>query len=384
MTQPTLPNLDGLIGLARQDGVDIRPTLVRVLTDLYVQKPAHTPAEEHRYTELALWLLSGVDVATRAAVARKLAAYPYAPRLVMRRLARDVFEVAEPALRHASCLTSEDLLGVIKDFGPRHASAIGMRTGSPAPAANDPGPSSDDGPSPPATSAEGSATTGETALEEPAEPAQSPPSLDVDPPTASCAAGAAGIATLGEQFLKAGSSDRRLLLASLEDENLAPARLAFPVCSEDAARQLEGAALQRRPDEFARAIEHMLKISAATARQIVDDELGEPVAVIAKALAIPADILVRILLFLNPRVGRSVERVFGLVDLHEQMSLEAAFHLVASWQEAHSHKGTAEYRPLHFDDERFAARRAGAAYARRPMVQIPDGRELRERAANTK
>ena len=32
---PTLPNLDGLIGLARQDGVDVRPTLLRVLTDLY-------------------------------------------------------------------------------------------------------------------------------------------------------------------------------------------------------------------------------------------------------------------------------------------------------------------------------------------------------------
>ena len=45
VTVPTLPNLDGLIGLARQDGVDVRPTLVRVLTDLYVQKRDHTPDE---------------------------------------------------------------------------------------------------------------------------------------------------------------------------------------------------------------------------------------------------------------------------------------------------------------------------------------------------
>ena len=36
------PKLEGLDSLARRDGVDIRPTLVRVLTDLYVQKAAHS------------------------------------------------------------------------------------------------------------------------------------------------------------------------------------------------------------------------------------------------------------------------------------------------------------------------------------------------------
>ena len=127
VTLPTLPNLDGLIGLARQDGVDVRPTLVRVLTDLYVQKRSHTRDEEHRYTELVLWLIASVDVATRAAVARKLASYAHAPRLVARRLARDVFEVAEPVLKWSPCLTSEDLLAIIRDFGPRYAAAIAER-----------------------------------------------------------------------------------------------------------------------------------------------------------------------------------------------------------------------------------------------------------------
>ena len=44
------PKLEGLDSLARRDGVDIRPTLVRVLTDLYVQKPTHTSEEERHYT----------------------------------------------------------------------------------------------------------------------------------------------------------------------------------------------------------------------------------------------------------------------------------------------------------------------------------------------
>ena len=48
------PPLDSLVDLACRDGVDIRPTLLRVLTDLYVQKPAHSAEEETQYVELAL------------------------------------------------------------------------------------------------------------------------------------------------------------------------------------------------------------------------------------------------------------------------------------------------------------------------------------------
>ena len=37
------PKLEGLDSLARRDGVDIQPTLLRVLTDLYVQKARTRP-----------------------------------------------------------------------------------------------------------------------------------------------------------------------------------------------------------------------------------------------------------------------------------------------------------------------------------------------------
>ena len=43
MTKPPLfPGFDGLMTLSRREGVDIRPTLLRVLTDLYVQASAHS------------------------------------------------------------------------------------------------------------------------------------------------------------------------------------------------------------------------------------------------------------------------------------------------------------------------------------------------------
>jgi hypothetical protein len=66
--EPNIPNLDGLVALANRDGVDIKPTLLRVTTDLYVQKPSHSVEEERHYTELALRLIEAVDAPTRAAV----------------------------------------------------------------------------------------------------------------------------------------------------------------------------------------------------------------------------------------------------------------------------------------------------------------------------
>jgi hypothetical protein len=80
------PRLDGLFDLALRDGVDIRPTLLRVLTDLYVQKPFHTRYEEAQYVELATGLIESVDAPTRAAVAARLQDYPAAPAAVLGKL----------------------------------------------------------------------------------------------------------------------------------------------------------------------------------------------------------------------------------------------------------------------------------------------------------
>ena len=80
------PTLDSLVDLACRDGVDIRPTLLRVLTDLYAQKATHSAEEERQYVELALGLVEAADAPTRAAVATRLAAYPAAPAAVLSRL----------------------------------------------------------------------------------------------------------------------------------------------------------------------------------------------------------------------------------------------------------------------------------------------------------
>src|SRR5580704_4687088 len=87
MEMPSLPSLNGLTDIGMRGGVDMRPTLLRVLTDLYVQKLTHTPDEERHYTELALRLLEAVDMPTRAAVATRLARHLSPPARVIQFLA---------------------------------------------------------------------------------------------------------------------------------------------------------------------------------------------------------------------------------------------------------------------------------------------------------
>jgi hypothetical protein len=87
MTAPPLfPGFDGLMTLSRREGVDIRPTLLRVLTDLYVQASAHSGDEERQFVELTSRLIDQVDDATRAAVRARLAIYPGTPAEVLKKL----------------------------------------------------------------------------------------------------------------------------------------------------------------------------------------------------------------------------------------------------------------------------------------------------------
>src|ERR1700744_1118405 len=76
---PLFPGFDGLMTLSRREGVDIRPTLLRVLTDLYVQSPKHSSDEQRQFVELTSRLIDQVDDATRACARARLAIFPGAP-----------------------------------------------------------------------------------------------------------------------------------------------------------------------------------------------------------------------------------------------------------------------------------------------------------------
>jgi hypothetical protein len=97
-TMPLFPSFDGLMSLSKHEGVDIRPTLLRVLTDLYVQAAKHTEAERRQFAELASRLIDGVDDATRAAVRARLSVCPDTPEVIAAKLGL----IPEPAVAPAS------------------------------------------------------------------------------------------------------------------------------------------------------------------------------------------------------------------------------------------------------------------------------------------
>ena len=356
MTAAGTPNLDGLDDLARLRGVDTRPTLARVLTDLYVQKTGHTLDEETHYTELVLRLLDAVDVGTRAMVAHKLAIYPAAPRAVMLRLARDVIDVAEPVLRHSPCLSGSELDAIMKECSSLHAAAIAARrglAGTSVRATNERAPAARPGASSLPRSLPWRQIIGE---------AEAPAPLAAE-------------TGLGELFLNASSEERRVILANLDPADPIPPR-AVP--SESVGR-LEAAALARRPQEFAGELQRALGVNGEIARRMVDDSGGEPLLIAAKALEIPSAVLVRILLFVNPAIGESVARVFALAQLYLDVPRAAALQVLASLRTGGPAHAT--HQPGLWDDGTEAGRRAATDAARRGLAAATRSQPSRRETA---
>jgi hypothetical protein len=322
------PKLEGLDSLARRDGVDIRPTLLRVLTDLFVQKPTHTSEEERHYTELALRLIDSVDLQTRTTVAKKLGPYAGTPRSVARRLARDVIEVADPILRHTQVLTIAELDAVARDFGINHAVVIAARREPEQKAL----------PTPQAKPAA----------------APAPSSKDQD----------LGLADL---FFSAESSERRMLLMSLGSIETEEPQKVQPLATNQA---LEVAALSRDRAGFTKLLENALSLTQEQAERIVSDASGEPLLIAAKALAMPSVTLQRILMFLNPIIGESVQRVFDLASLYERVSADAAHKIIASLRGREPIRARKPaHRPMYYDDEATRGRRGSVT--RRPAAAEP-------------
>jgi uncharacterized protein (DUF2336 family) len=308
-------NLDSLTDLGTRSGIDVRPTLLRVLTDLYIQKPTHTPDEDRQYIELALRLMEAVDVATRATVAARLATHPFAPAEVVARLHHSLPDEWRQSERPSETMTP-------------HATAT----------ADDPAPA-------PA----GAQTIG------PEQPTQSAAAAD----------------DLNELFLDASADERRLILLNLDIVGLPAEPLRI---SRDplACERLEAAALTRNGREFVQHLARSLHIAPEQAQRIVRDDSGEPIVIAAKSLRMPPDMLQRILLFLNPAIGHSVQRVHALATLYDEMTFQAAEHMLALWQSLRPpERAHGVHQPVHWNDETTPRPRTALVPSRNPAMARP-------------
>ena len=306
--------LEGLFDLAADgNGIDMYATLLRVLTDLYLQRPIHTPEDEHYYTELALRLIDATGVSERAALAARLASYPSAPRPVLERLARDVVEVAGPILERSPWLGSGEVKARAEASGDAHGQSIATSPGD-------------------------------------------------APQAAQAHVNVAEASELSELFYAAKAPERRLILINLDYAPLIPSQ-PLPDIERTDVWRLESAALEHSAETLIHELERLLGLSRAQARRIVNDELGEPIVVVAKAMDLPADAVQGLLLFWSRWVGQPVDRICELADLYAKISTDAAYRLIAIWRE----DKRAENEPVEHEG---IAWRAAAENARRALCQV--------------
>lgn len=305
-TSPRLPQVQRLIGLARSNGIDVRPTLLRVVVDQFVAEPHHGAAEVTRFGELALHLLDRAEEGERAIVAAKLAPHPQTPAAVARRLARDVAAVACPVLALSPALSDDDQLLAVRSGDAEKAAAVAGR-----------------------------ADIGLAALvaledfDDPHVRAALASRVRVEP-IATRRAITDRPSDLGTAFLQASSAQRETLIAELVLRPLSAVG-AMPC---DPKRTVELSALSRRHGALATALANVLGLAPDIAGRIAGDETGEPLIVVARALDLGREAATRVLLFAHEAVGTSVARIYDLTALYDVLPRQVALAILGSWQAA--------------------------------------------------
>lgn len=310
-TKPLFTGFDGLMNLSRREGVDIRPTLLRVLTDLYVQASTHSSDEERQFVELASRLIDQVDDATRAAVRARLAIYPATPAFIQRKL----------GLKAAD---SERGVPLAREI-----------------------------PSPPP----------------PPVPARTPSEAQLRLQT-NMSLQPKDAAEIYDMFFGATDSERALILHNLAITPLKAAPRIPTARARRAIETLEMAAFAGDVENFTLELGESLILPSRVAAQIVDDPGGEALAVAARTLDMPSPVFQRILLFFKPEIGTSVHTVFRLSRLYDRLSERSALVMLAAWRGSTLAVTRAKYQSLLYDDERQRARAASSPHAAAPSGAV--------------
>lgn len=126
-TDPALSRLPELIAMAREPSSERRRELLRELTEHFFGAPAHTAAETELYGDVLARLLTDMETAVRAELAKRYSTLLNAPRSLIRHFAADRIEVAKPVLESSLVLTDEDLLAIVTTESQGHLRAVSRR-----------------------------------------------------------------------------------------------------------------------------------------------------------------------------------------------------------------------------------------------------------------
>ncbi|MBZ0217913.1 MAG: DUF2336 domain-containing protein [Fimbriimonadaceae bacterium] len=315
-----------------------RLAVVRLLTTLFLNDHGNMIASERALHEDVLSsLIDESGVMIRAEVAERFAAVKRPPLKVVHKLIRDEIAIAAPLLRHSPALSDAELIAVTHQATIDHRLAIAQR---------------------PEIACE--IVYALIAREEPAVllavARNAGARIDSDAMARLTDLSAQdneltdamirrdedNAASLGRLFWTADSDLRHQILDSnISQSNVpsdemnslkyAPIRVSGLIERREALQGLAALLTSQRLNEFQIFLAQMLGISRRLAMRITSDPGGEPFAIACKAAAFPGNAFTTLLLLYNPQVSQSVQRVYALSDLYEELSSDVCWTFMEMW-----------------------------------------------------
>jgi uncharacterized protein (DUF2336 family) len=375
MSQPDrLPDiLQGLAALGQRGDLEMRPVLLRVLTDLFVSRDSHSRDEIKQYETIALTLIDKTNTPTRVIVAGKLAKFGATPSSVVDRLMEDGGAAATEFLRHSSLVGRSRLMQAAIVGTADAAEAVALRLDL------DP------------------EIVGVLAARHEIEIVRALADNLAAPIADDVAGGLVARATrdrtlarilcrrltkpsmLTPLFLQASPSQRAAIIMGARRADLGnPTRAARDLGEEMDSSELERAAVLRDRPLLSALVARALGTSLPEADEIIGDPRGEPMALILAAMRTPPEAAARIFMMLDPAIAHSHERVRALSHLVVDLPPQVARDILAEMLDkpeprkrpqhipvSDATASTSPSRPVNNAREVAAPRRRGLFLARR-------------------
>lgn len=318
--------LRDLAASADSKPAEMRPVLLRVITDLFVLHAHHTPQELRLYEEMAGKLVDDADEATLTLVARKLARCADSPASVMKTIRARGGAPANEILLVDAQIEWRDLRNIAASGGFEQACAIACRSDLDREI----------------TRILAGRPEREIAR---AHAGNALAPLAVEDVRLLAARGredaALALALLGRGdasldhlplYLSANASQREKFVALVRAAGLAGAgrHAAAEPLDEAACARLEAGALRQKRSTFALILGEFLGCDSLCARKIVDDESGDALTLAFISIGLPQEIGARIFLIAFPKVALSNEAFARNMQLFASLSRRDAARIIAA------------------------------------------------------
>lgn len=321
MSRELEQQLAGLKSLSETSRLDMKPVMMRVLTDLFVSKPHHAPDDIAQFAEISARILDQVDEDTLEVVARKLGPHPQTPdtlrdwlmhhggrtaaalietsrdvdRAQLAAAAQGVVQLAEAVARRAD-LDAQLVSLLVRR--PENSVAVALAQNSTV-----------------ALSAEDMRGFIQRARND--EPlARALIARGVEPKDAAPLFLHAG-AELRMEILRTTREIGQGAIGAIEEGPLSPALL-----------DIEKAACVRDWSRFAFALSLRLGVRIEEARKLMGDASGETLALALAAIEAPTSLVTRIFLCREPAIAHSYGAVRHLANLAESVTPAEARRII--------------------------------------------------------